>query len=242
MKLSKSLLLPVCLLPLQACIFKIGSGGSGWWDDYDSRASCRTVNNVELRHHHCETLAFPAAPESGLSIAVDCGDIEVERTGNLSTLTVELWESTPGDAYAVLEGGKLVARTKSGQPCSIGDVDLDSNLCLSSLDAHTGMGDVSHCGVPVTSSLTLGTGMGDVCVRVLAGEAALKLDSGMGDVCLHDAAARSAALSSGMGDVLIEDATLQELNAQTGMGDVHLVRTLCPTPKLSSGMGDVEID
>jgi hypothetical protein len=244
MKHFQSLLLCACLVPLPACILAIGggdAGGAGWWrHDFDDAGRC--IDGFELEHHHRETLALDVVPDGGLSIAVDCGDIEIERAGNASTLEVEVWEATPGDAYAVVEGGRLVVRTKSGQPCSIGDVELRTHLTLPSLEACTGMGDIVHDAVPVADRLALSTGMGDVCASGFAGEACVVLDTGMGDVCLHDASARSVKVSSGMGDVLVEGSTLEALEAQSGMGDVRVARTSCPSPKLSSSMGDVEID
>lgn len=215
------------------------------------------VDGVRLEHHHEEVLSTSGWGAQGLTVESPMGDVRVERSaaGEADTITVEVYEHTAGDATAALEAGKLVVRSRSGQPAAVGDVVVRT-AALSSLRVASGMGDVDVRGVAVASSLVVETGKGDVHVRDAGAPERLELSTGMGDVELAGTSCRTLAastgmgdldlthvvgeeakLSSGMGDVTVEDGSFRSLDASTGLGDVTCVRTTYEEGDLDSGMG-----
>ena len=247
-------LLPLGLvLLLTSCVIRVGSSGLQFGPSGDTLE----VDGVELPEEHVETLDVAAWHEDGLEITAHVGDIEVVR-GERNTIRLTLHEVSPQDAYAVLEGGKVVVRTTSGQPAAIGDVRVVVAEDLAHLRVDTGLGDVSIERIGVRGELHANSGLGDVEVSAegrasqvvvtsglgdleVKGAACdwMKASTGMGDVQVSAVEASSGELRSGMGDVRVKASTFERLRATTGMGDVDCRNVTYEEADLDSGMGSV---
>jgi len=217
----------VALLPLltSACIIRLNSR------DY-------MVDGVELEQQHTETIEVQAWEASGLTLRSAAGDIHVEPTSGTNRIEVTLHEKTLGDAYAVFAGGRLEARTHSGEPHAIGDVRVYSNDLLPVLDVETGMGDIVIHGAVQQGEARLDTGMGSIGIRG-ASFTKLTAETGMGDIDLADVTAAEARLESGLGDVSVTGSRLQSVRADTGMGDIDCRDSELGHHEFDAGLGSV---
>jgi len=200
-----------------------------------------TVGGVRLPFHHEEVLTLEAWPTSGFVIQAHQGDVRVEHAEGPTTLTVVVHERELGEAHAVIEDGRLVARAASGAVCAVGRVLVRTSGPAHGLELGTGMGDVELRGVGVEGRLKLATGMGDVSVHGAGEPQAIELSSGMGDIAAtHLRCARFEA-ETGMGDVRVDGLEAEEAELSSGMGDVDVERSKGGRIQASSGMGDVEL-
>ena len=194
-----------------------------------------TVDGVVLEETHIETLdQVEFAPN--LVIESVRGDIELVFASDASTLEIELYEHTPGDAYAEFEAGVLVAKSRSGEPVGIGDVTIRTDRSFTSLLLATEMGDIDVTGISVSGNVRASTGLGDVDVTN-ASCAEIESSSGLGDIELESVTATRAVLSTGLGDVDVDASTVSVLEASTGLGDVDCTDSEIGQSDLSSGLG-----
>jgi DUF4097 and DUF4098 domain-containing protein YvlB len=214
------------LLPLPACHLGFDRG--------------IVVDGVRLRAQHEEVLDVPEWSPSGLAIEAHQGDIRVESSSGPTTITLKLHEESPGDARAAYEDGVVVARTKSGKPCAIGDVVVRSARPIPGVRISTGMGDVTLREVGILGALHVTTGMGDVDARDLGEPDEIALESGMGSLELENARCAKLSARSGMGDVEIDAVTAGEADVSSGMGDVTFERSSFQRLKANTGMGDID--
>lgn len=198
------------------------------------------VDGVELEEKHTETIEIPAWHESGLKIRSWGGEVHVEATSGPSRIVVTVHELTPGDARAAYEGGELIARTKSGEPYAIGDVQVFTGGSLPALDVDTGMGDVLLHGVAIEGAVRLETGMGDVEILDVNAPDRVEASSGMGSIEVRSTACATLRASSGMGDIHLAGVTATEASLGSGMGDVTLRDSQLATVRASTGMGDID--
>lgn len=217
-----------------------------------------TVDGVRLHEEHTETIEIAGWEPAGLELHAHAGDVVLEPTDGPSTITLTLHEVTVGDAMASYEDGKIVVRTKSGEPSAIGDVTVRSSAPLPSLFLETGMGDVRVEGVSLPGRVKLETGMGDVFVtdvreaeRIEASSGMggieiarsscrmLTASSGMGDIRVDGVQATEASFDSGMGDVTVRGSTFEKVKADTGIGNIDCRRSTLGTMDLDSGLGSV---
>ena len=217
------------------------------------------VDGVKLEEKHEEVLEVEQWSSLGLTVGSAQGDIRIEPAGSdgANVIEVVIHERVLGDGYAVLEGEKLVSKSKSGDPTAIGKVIVRTNL-LPRVHASTGMGDVTIVDVSVTDSVQLDTGMGDIDVsnagspkrlhthtgmgdievaRTSCGD--LVAESGMGDVEVLRVLAEKGVCSSGMGDVELDHCSFGQIDASTGMGDVDCIETTYDKGDFDSGLGKV---
>lgn len=215
------------------------------------------VDGVELEERHDEVLEVPSWGPEGLTVESAMGDVRVEaaRADEPTSIRVVVHEKVPGDARAVLEGGRLFTRSASGDPSAVGDVVVRTGD-LPRLAISTGLGDVELRDVAVEVVLTIETGKGDIAVvgagapeRVVVATGLgdielarlscreLRAESGLGEVEARAVQGDSAKLSSGLGDVELEDCSFRALDASTGLGDVECVRTTYEVGDLESGLG-----
>lgn len=217
------------------------------------------VDGVRLEEKHQEVLDVGEWSSAGLKIESHQGDIRIESTTSSTSITLELYEENIGDAQAAYEDGVLVARTKSGRPCAIGDVVVRSAGPIPDLSISTGMGSVSLRDIAIQEKLRVVTGMGDIDalgpgepkeIVLESGMGSVELEnarcnrlrakSGMGDLDLSDVTAADAEVSSGMGDVALRRSTFDQVRASTGMGDVDCVESTYASGEFETGLGDVD--
>lgn len=216
------------------------------------------VDGVRLEQKHEEVLDLTEWSSTGLEIESHQGDIRIEPTAGATSITLEVYEENLGDARAAYENGVLVARTKSGRPCAIGDVLVRTAGPIPRLEISTGMGDVTLRDVAVQEVLRVVTGMGDIEasgpgvpreIELESGMGSVELEnarctrlrakSGMGDLDLAGITAADAEISSGMGDVELRNSTFEQVKASTGMGDVDCVESSYVNGNFETGLGDV---
>lgn len=222
-----------------------------------SLGSSLVVDGVRLEERHDEVLEVPRWGPEGLTVESAMGDVRVEaaRPDEPTSIRVVVHERVPGDARAVLEGGRLFTRSISGDPSAVGDVVVRTGA-LPRLAVTTGLGDVELRDVAIEDGLTIETGKGDVAVigagaptRVVATTGMgdielahlscgdLRAESGLGDIEARAVQGDSAKLASGLGDVEVEDCSFRALDASTGLGDVECTRTTYEVGELGSGLG-----
>lgn len=200
-----------------------------------------TVDGVRLPVHHEEVLTLDAWPATGLAIRAHRGDVRVEHAEGPTTITVVVHEREPGQAHAMVEDGRLVARATNGAVCAIGRVLLRTSGPVSGLELGTGMGDVELRGVSVQGRLTLETGMGDVRLSGASESQVIELSSGMGDVAATLVRCARFEADTDMGDVNVDGLEAEEVELSSGMGDITIERSKGGRIEASSGMGDVEL-
>ena len=200
-----------------------------------------TVDGVRLREQHQEVLPLEAWDPSGLAIESNQGDIEVRHDEGPTVLIVTVHERVKGDAYARIEDGRLVARSHSGTPCAIGDVEVKTSGPIPGLSLSTGMGDVALHRVKVEGRLHVSSGMGDVEIHHAGKPGEIELYTGMGDVEANHVQCRQLKANTGMGDVEVNGIEGGELELNSGMGDVEVVRSSGKKIRAETGLGDVEL-
>ena len=198
------------------------------------------VDGVRLEEKHQEVLDIGEWSSAGLSIESHQGDIRIEPTSSATSITLEVYEESLGDAQAAYENGVLIARTRSGKPCAIGDVVVRSAGPIPGLKISTGMGSVSLRDVAVQDVLRVATGMGDIEMRGPGEPKEIELESGMGSVELENARCNRLRAKSGMGDLELAGVTAADAQVSSGMGDVALRRSTFDRVRASTGMGDVD--
>jgi len=219
-----------------------------------------TVNGVRLDAHHEEVLTLAAWPSEGLVIDAHQGDLRVEEHDGAPTLTVEVRERTLGEARAVVEGGKLIARAENGATCAIGRVVVRAHGPVRGLSLTTGCGDVEVNGLAVEGALSVSSGVGDLTVERAGQPASLELETGVGDLSVsHTHTARLSAetgtgsvrcddieaadvtLESGVGDLEVAHSKVGRMKADTGVGDIELIESSFETKDLDTGVGSVHV-
>ena len=198
------------------------------------------VDGVRLEEKHQEVLDIGEWSSAGLSIESHQGDIRIEPTTGSTSISLEVYEQSLGDAQAAYEDGVLVARTKSGKPCAIGDVTVRTSGPIPDLSISTGMGSVSLRDVAIQDELRVVTGMGDIDALGPGEPREIVLESGMGSVELENARCKKLRARSGMGDLDLSGVTADDAEISSGMGDVALRRSTFDQVRASTGMGDVD--
>jgi len=201
-----------------------------------------TVDGIELEESHEETLEPTTLATLGLRVNANMGNVRIERSDGPDSISVELFERTPGDAYAVFENGELKAESHSGDPAALGDVTVRTSGTLPHVHAETGLGDVTLEGVTVLGAVELSTGMGDVELAGAGEVDALQLSTGMGDLRAEDVTCTSLVAETGMGDVIVSAVRAPTGDISTGIGDVDVIGCTFGSLAASTGIGDVSCE
>jgi len=197
------------------------------------------VDGERLTVHHEETLEVTSWPAGGLVIAAQMGDVRVEKTSGPSSITVQVYERTLGQAKATLEGGRLVTHA-DGAPSGIGRVLVRTGGPLPALSLTTGMGDVEVREVGVQGALAATSGMGDVSVRQAGEPASIDVESGSGDVDVSGTKCERVRARCGKGNLRLDGVESPEADFATGMGNVSIVRCTFQRVKADTGVGNIE--
>jgi hypothetical protein len=222
---SLSLLAAAALLAgTSSCVFRIG----GWGDSSDvfghsvsSDDGVLTVDGTPLPFDRWVEVSLDLASVPQLELGTATDVIRIQGVaGTTATLKARLYSEIEGDGAALIESGRLVARSQGGGKVFINAIDGS---------------------VPAAIGLKLTSGTGAIDVSALAGTAPVSVDDGTGNATLRGSATGELKVSMGTGDLRVEDGEAPSLTVETGTGDVHLVRLKSSQSSIESGTGAVSL-
>ncbi len=213
------------LLAGSGCVLHLGN----WSDDsseifghsVSGHDGVLTVDGTRLPFNRWVDMSAEYAGTETLELGTASDAIRVSGVpGSTVTLRARLYSEIEGDGTAVLEHGRLVARSQGGGKVFINAIEGT---------------------VPEGTALNVRSGTGEIEVSALAGEAALSMSDGTGTMTLHDCTAGPIMLDGGTGDSHVQRIVAGTVNAHSGTGDVVIEDLTATLVGIEIGTGDVSL-
>jgi len=240
-----SLAVLTALLAGTGCVAHFGNWSGGSSDIFGQSVSERegvlTVDGTPLKFERWVDVSADLAGGSKLELGTASDAIRVNGVaGTTATLKARLYSEIEGDGKAVIENGRLVARSQGGGKVFINAIEGTVPAGLA-LDVQSGTGPIEVSALSGEANLYASSGTNTVRLRGCK-TGPIKIDSGTGDVRLETVTTTTLGIENGTGDVFVEDTSAASANIESGTGDITLTRCkVTGVTELSSGTGDTSL-
>lgn len=165
----------------------------------------------------------------------------IELTGDSKyDLEIEVYESIPDDVTLSFDNGRLIGKTKSGDPYAIGKIigTLPENA---SIIIDNGAGNISIRGFKnENAKIDIDVGAGNVKIEECTMDK-IDIDNGAGNFDIQNIRAEDIDIDVGAGNIVLNNVISRIIRCDTGAGNIKANKSAAHDIDLDTGVGNISI-
>lgn len=202
--------------------------------DIDIEGGKVKVDGVYLKNER--TIHFTNSESNSKFIAdIYKGKVQLQA-GSEIDLQVKIYEKTENDVSLFFKDGKLLGKTRSGDPYAIGSLTGTISQ-VEEIDIDSGAGNITIENME-NKSVLLDTGAGNVKL-LKCSISNINIDTGAGNIFLEDIISQNIKLDSGAGNIEISGVRADDINCDSGVGNISAYSSSAKTVEFDTGIGNI---